>query len=673
MLALFYLLIACLLGGSIRRHFLDEHSLIARSSFSVKLIADFFFGLLPMTTLNYFLAVGFSAILPESVYPLLPSNIIVMTIALVIVILGYVRSGALLRTNSSLDAMRRHFDFSDKKILGRTVFYSVSVFVFCIWAWFLTAFVFRSENAYLGSGFSVFSDYAPHTAVIRSFSVGRNFPAEYPHFGGDGIQYHFFFFFLAGNLNYLGLDLTTALNLPSAIGLVACCILIGTLAERWSHKQVAFLLAPMLIFLRSSNAVWHWLGEVPALAAEAGESVLTYIRTNDIFIGRLPMDDWGLWNLNVYANQRHLLFSLAIGIIILFVFLPTLEEASLKTWLQADGWLPRNWLNYVPAFLLLICLPYWHGSVTVTVLMMLALLAIFSRDKLAYAAAAAISITMALVYSRVFSGESGSAVSFSFEWGFIAPDTSLPGVLSYLWELLGLSLPAILILPFLQASKRKRIVAVSFMLPLIFAFTISLTPDVTVNHKYVMFSQIFATILLSDFILRCWRLKAVRRMPAGKIAAVILTFILTFTGVIDVITYRNKNQNLFYIEEDGALETWLAEETEPDDLFLTPPWHYHSFFLSGRKAWYGHAYYAWSAGHDTAGRELEVAELWLGTDQDPNIFIDYCLQHSIRYAIIADDLRYGDHFVLNEDFFIENFEIVASFPEQNNAVIYRIH
>jgi len=41
---------------------------------------------------------------------------------------------------------------------------------------------------------SVFSDFAPHLAVIRSFSFGSNFPTEYPHFADGTIRYHFLFF-----------------------------------------------------------------------------------------------------------------------------------------------------------------------------------------------------------------------------------------------------------------------------------------------------------------------------------------------------------------------------------------------------------------------------------------------------------------------------------------------
>lgn len=40
----------------------------------------------------------------------------------------------------------------------------------------IMVFVFHVSDGYLYSGFTVFGDYAPHTAMMRSFSLGNNFP-----------------------------------------------------------------------------------------------------------------------------------------------------------------------------------------------------------------------------------------------------------------------------------------------------------------------------------------------------------------------------------------------------------------------------------------------------------------------------------------------------------------
>lgn len=675
--AITYLFLATLGGRVLRKRYLSGQRLLDEAPFFVNWVADFYLGVMPLTTINYFLALILKAWLPKSVYPLLVSNAICFVLVLILLILSFVskRRSRDTATESSPSLTERYRDgMKQVQTNYRQIgFYLLSIGIFTLWAWFLTAFVLKSQGGMLGAGYSVFSDYAPHTAVVSSFAKGRNFPTEYPHFAGDGVQYHFFFFFLAGNLEYLGMDLASALNLPSALGLIAFCILLGYIAVRWTKRDAAFLLAPMLVFFRSSNAVWHWLADVPSLAKAAGVSIWRYMANNEIFIGRLPNDDWGLWNLNVFANQRHFLFVLGLALLILILFYPTIKKPSLTTWTDPKAWLPEDWRGYLPIFMLMVCLPYWHGSVTVALLLMLAWFALFGRDKLAYLATALIAISFALIYGKLFSGETAANVSPSFKWGFITEDKSLLGVLSYLWELLGLALPAILILPFLQASKRKRVLAVSILFPLLFSLTISLTPDVTVNHKYIMISQMFATVLTADLILRFLRLSLPeKRRYVGPIVAAALTLVLGASGIVDLITYKNKNMHVYAIPEHSAFQTWIEAETEPEDIFLTGPWHYHPFFLTGRKVWYGHAYYAWSAGHDTAKREDEVRQLFAGTE-DPKLFVDYCLQNGIRYAILTDDLRLHPDYNLNEAFFQANFELVAEFPEQNNAVIYRIY
>ena len=69
------------------------------------------------------------------------------------------------------------------------------------------------KDGLLYSGFSVYGDYAPHTAMMRSFSRGNNFPTQYPHYGGQDVKYHFMFQFLVGNLEYLGLRLDLGYNM----------------------------------------------------------------------------------------------------------------------------------------------------------------------------------------------------------------------------------------------------------------------------------------------------------------------------------------------------------------------------------------------------------------------------------------------------------------------------
>ena len=75
----------------------------------------------------------------------------------------------------------------------KEIFFFLILFAAVMWIMF---YVFHISGGYLYSGFTVFGDYAPHTAMMRSFSLGNNFPTQYPHFGGADVKYHFMLQFL---------------------------------------------------------------------------------------------------------------------------------------------------------------------------------------------------------------------------------------------------------------------------------------------------------------------------------------------------------------------------------------------------------------------------------------------------------------------------------------------
>lgn len=93
-------------------------------------------------------------------------------------------------------------------------------------------YVFHMKDGILYSGFSVYGDYAPHTAMMRSFSRGNNFPTQYPHYGGQDVKYHFMFQFLVGNLEYLGLRLDLGYNLVSILSLAGFLMVLYGISYR---------------------------------------------------------------------------------------------------------------------------------------------------------------------------------------------------------------------------------------------------------------------------------------------------------------------------------------------------------------------------------------------------------------------------------------------------------
>ena len=87
-----------------------------------------------------------------------------------------------------------------------------------------------------------------------------------------------------------------------------------------------------------------------------------------------------------------------------------------------------------------------------------------------------------------------------------------------------------IIIPALVVKWKERAVVCSFLLPTIFAFTISMTPDINVNHKYVMISYAFLAMFWAGMLVNMWK-----RFWGMKAGAGVLAVLLTITGIYDFV------------------------------------------------------------------------------------------------------------------------------------------
>ena len=82
------------------------------------------------------------------------------------------------------------------------------------------------------------SDFALQSAIAQSFALGHNFPPECPYYAGQPIHYDFLFYFQAGNLEVLGLNLAWSVGLLSVLGLTSMLALAMALGELLFNSRV---------------------------------------------------------------------------------------------------------------------------------------------------------------------------------------------------------------------------------------------------------------------------------------------------------------------------------------------------------------------------------------------------------------------------------------------------
>lgn len=617
MLGIIYLFLAGMLGYETSKILTEEgRSIQGVNRIWLILPASFGIGTLLLTWAVYVISWFFSVV-GKSQNPLLYGNTISMVGAALILIFAAVlryKKNAV-RTDGGQKNIRTGLA---EKLISNKKGFKREVLLFGLLAVFITYmmfYVFYIRDGVLYSGLTVYGDYAPHTAMMRSFSMGNNFPTQYPHYGGADVKYHFMFQFLTGNLEYLGLRMDIAYNIVSSASLVGFLMLLYQLALRITGKISCGAVTIFLFFFRSGMAFFRFVWE----HIQTGD-LLETLSENVSFIGYTTNENWGLWNFNVYLNQRHLAFGLLLVTLALYLFMDWLEAGTAHEekgllWMKGrffskEGWKSRNPEQALLMGMFLGLCAFWNGAAVIGGLLILCGFAIFSDGKIDYAITAAVSIFFSYLQTKIFI--SGSAMSPQIYLGFLAEDKTVWGVVKYLFWMSGIFFLGLAVLVWFM-RRRERMILLGFLFPTIFAFVLLMTPDINVNHKYIMVSYAFLAIFWAWAICSLWN-----RKIYGKILAAVLAICLSATGIYDfaVIVRGNGPGRRVAVNMDSDLTKWLADYLDKDDLLLTPEYSMNEVTMSGVMLYCGWPYYAWSAGYDTNYRAAQAVTIYTTMDSE---------------------------------------------------------
>lgn len=621
--------------------------------------------------------------------PLLAANIIVMPLSLVVAL--FLLYGKFRRAAGELKQ-------SLKRIRTAEVIAFALILALFLFLFFRTLYF---EDGKLHVGLTVFSDFSTHLSMVRSFSQGHNFPTQYTFFAGQDVKYHFMFQFLCGNLEYLGMRIDMAMNIPSLLSILSAYMALYVLAVKITGRRAVGYVSMLLLTFRSSFSLFIFAGEQPK-----GEVLKNLVERAE-FIGSTNHEDWGLWNLNVYCNQRHLAFSLTVAVLVLILMLPPVFESFKRLYvcrlerrrselaeriertenIEADesknrltfadrlyadvwtilsdsllnrmGWLPSDMKTAVFSGLILGLSGFWNGAVFLAVIMVLFFLAVISDRRLEFLAMATIAGALSLIQSKIF--VAGSLFSPEIMYGFLSENRTFASSLIFMIKLTGLLIPVLLI-AFAMAKGHYKYLMFCFSIPIIFAFTISLTPDIAVNHKYIMFAIMLLDIPAADFLTELFAKKNVW----VKLLTVICIFVMTVTGIYEfeiMCRMDCKERSFSYAEEDKLTE-WVWENADENDIFLTANYYLSSqgagssLILSGCKLFNGWQYFSWSAGYDTAGRDKIAAGIY--SSENRSELLENVKDSGIRYIVVAFSNRISEDYELNEDTIAKTFGKVYS-------------
>jgi len=227
------------------------------------------------------------------------------------------------------------------------------------------------------------SDFAPLFAIAQNFAFGHKFSTEFPHYAGQSNHSQFLFYFQAGNLNLLGLNLPWSVDVLSVLGLISMIALVMALGELLFNSRVVGRLGATLFFFHGS---------------------LRHL-TNFLSSGHLTRDEtWGFWKQMAFVNQRPLPFVNGIFLLVL-IFLVDRYQRSSAAGATVDANViasARPALTPVKGFvfsgLLLAALPLWNTLLFIGAVVVLCCLF------LAYCSWRSSSVKTAAVLGRVLAG-----------------------------------------------------------------------------------------------------------------------------------------------------------------------------------------------------------------------------------------------------------------------------
>jgi hypothetical protein len=530
-----------------------------------------------------------------------------------------------------------------KYLIEIIVFFMSSIFSF--WLMFST---FSYKNGFMLIATKAWSDFASHIPLIRSFSLGSNFPPQYPIFPGEPIRYHFLFYFLVGILEKAGLRIDWSLNLLSTLSFLALMLIIYLLGkELFKSKAVGILSLIFFLFNGSLSFIEFFkLHPLPS-------NTINDIIKNNAFPSFGPYDGKivsAFWNLNIYTNQRHL--ALALAVFLLIIFFITKYERKKKN---------------LPPYLTLLfgvligILPFFHSSVFLMILAVLGiLLVLFSSERKSLFLILLVGAFISL--PRVLFLEQAATYIPHIQIGYLIANQLSFYSFTYYWIMnLGLSFIFIPI-GFLFSPKLAKKVFIAFFSLFLIGNLFQFSIEMAGNHKFFNAFLIVGNMFSAFFLVRSWQ-----KFKFLRVFILLAGFFLIFSGIIDFFPIKNDSLMTVSDYPNNSNIRWVMKNTPKNSIFLNTSYTYDQASLAGRKIFLGWPYFPWSLGYDTLRRSSLMKDM-LGSQNKKNLCM-MLKNNNINYIEISGNNLNNSDLPRVSSMLISDFMPIYS-DRQTNYNIY---
>jgi len=511
--------------------------------------------------------------------------------------------------------------------------------------WFTNQHFHDTPKGNLMIGQDVWGDFDIHLPLIRSFSLGNNYPPSLPDVPNKNSAYHFLYDYASAEYEFLGLSLANSINILSILSMTALLILLYRIPTYFFKASRPFGFLSAALFL--CNGSFGFLDAIRKLNSSSVIDFFTKIWTNTQYLSVSPFQKdlvSIIWNLNIYANQRHLLFAFGIALIIVLVTYTIIKDTPEK-----------SWKVFALLGVLVGLLPFWQIHVFVAMELYLVVLLLFLHPSKRKLLCISLLSSLLIALPQLAFLKADVRTFLTSNPGFLSErPLTIITFLQYWFYNLGCSLFTIPVGIFLMPKKYKAIF-LSLMSVFIVGNIFQFNSQMMNNHKLFNLWLTIENLATIYLIIRMWSAAYIKWL------IIPLVVLLTFTGLTDMMIIKNETFYEIADTNTTTLSRWVITDTKPTSIFLIPnSTMYNSITMAGRKILQLDPRYGEDYGYDITKSNKEIKELYEASNK--KVIRELQRNNHISYIVLPIN-KTDTNFFINYSFYLTKYPEVFSDSE----------
>jgi hypothetical protein len=440
----------------------------------------------------------------------------------------------------------------------------IAIFCLLISTYVMTKTFKQAEDGTVSVARNAIFDFGHSLSIVRSMSWGGNIPYSSPFVARTEHIYHFMFYFWIAILEYFGMPIALAVNIPGIIGFSGFLMVIYMLGKELFDSKLTGLFS--VLFL-----VFHGGLMFVPFFQKYGLSIESIWRfPNYLFTGPFDGSAYSLFfTLNVFVNQRHLGISLAIFFLLYVLFTRQAEKFTTShafVYAIAAGvfllWHLVFGIGLVCLMLLLLGLrkKWKEGFVLLSTALFIIL--IFAHPWISYLARGLENV----LHKGVWVGGGGNRVYPLRGIEFLVLNFGL----SLVFFIIGI------------VKKRKQFQLFLPLFVFVFIFTVTSIKTGMTDQKYLNVLQVIIALFTAAGVY-----EMLKKTNGIKFIPIIFIPFIMLSGVINFMVIKNDFLFPVKVTKDENIVSFIRQNTKKDAVILGYEEIFDPITLAGRKSYYG--------------------------------------------------------------------------------------